>query len=145
MQAADSLFLTFRLAREIALECGQGCIAPVHLAIAALEVPDALTADVLGALGSAPAERAAALRAAAPVGTYEVGVSGGPDLAFSNAGARMLYGCKDEAAGLGHRVVHPLHVLLAIVRDRTVYAGRALAAAGLDYAALREALRAEVP
>jgi ATP-dependent Clp protease ATP-binding subunit ClpA len=144
VQAADPLFTTFGRAREIALACGQGRIAPVHLAIAALEVPDALTADVLSVLGVVPLERAAALRATAPVGSYEVGASGGPDLAYS-AGARVLDACKGEAAGLGHRAVHPLHVLLAILRDRTIHAGRALGSAGLGYAPLRAALHAEVP
>jgi ATP-dependent Clp protease ATP-binding subunit ClpA len=145
VQVADPLFTTFGRAREIALECGQGRIAPVHLAIAALEVPDALTADVLSVLGVVPLDRAAALRATAPVGSYEVGASGGPDLAYSEAGARVLYASKAEAAGLGHRVVHPLHVLLAILRDRTIHAGRALGSAGLGYAPLRAALHAEVP
>lgn len=145
MQSADALLTTFARALEVALECRQGRIAPVHLAIAALELPDPLTADVLRALGVAPEEHAAALRASAPVGAYEVGPAWGPDLGYTDAGRRAFWGCRTEAAALGHRFVHPLHLLLAILRDRTTQASRALGAAGLEYDALRSALRAEVP
>jgi len=131
--------------REVALEFGQGCIAPVHIAIAVLEVPDELTDAVLRPLGLEPARLVATLREAAPMGTYEVGVTGGPDLVYSEPGVRILYGGNGEAAAMGHRVVHPLHVLLAVLRDPTARAGRLLRRAGTDPALVEAAFRAEVP
>ncbi len=145
MQATDSWRSALARGREVALELGQGRIAPVHMAIAALEVPDELTGAVLRGLRLDPPGLASALRRAAPVGTYEVGITGGPDLAYSEPGVRVLYGCQDVAAAMGHRVVHPLHVLLAVLRDRTMKAGRLLRAAGMDHDAMRAAFLAEVP
>lgn len=142
---ADETFAVFARAREIALDLGHDQIGPLHLTLAVLATPDPLTADVLRALRVDAHALTNALRRAARPGTYQVGVSGGPDLAYTARGARVLHGSRDEAGRLGHRVVHPLHVLLAVLAEPTPDVTPVLAESELTRDALQAALAAEVP
>ena len=115
------------------------------MVIAALEVPDELTITVLRALGVAATDTATTLRRSAPTGSYEVGESGGPDLAYAKEAVVVLQGCQTEATAMGHRFIHPLHVVLAVLRGPDAEASAACESVKISYAALHEAFAAEVP
>jgi ATP-dependent Clp protease ATP-binding subunit ClpA len=145
LNATDSCRATFARSRDVALDLRQGAIRPLHLAIAALETPDELTVSVLQALGVAAERAAATLRRRARTGSYEVGDQGGPDLAYVKEAVVVLQGCQDEAAAMGHRFIHPLHVLLAVLRGPDAQASQECEAVKMSHAALRESFLAEVP
>ena len=68
-------------------------------------------------LGADPVALAEALRAGPFPRTYTE-PPGGPDLPFAHAAKSALSRAEEERVRLGHAVLHPLHLLLAVLLER---------------------------
>src|SRR5262249_53664662 len=63
---------------------------------------------------------------------------------FSPRARQVVVDAQDEARELGHDHIGTEHLLLALLRERTTVAARALERAGIDHASVREAIEEAV-
>ena len=125
-------------AREEAREMGHNYVGTEHLLLGILVDPDALSVEVLEALGVRPdGLRDAVVAASGPRSPDNGSAAGAP---FTPRARRVLDLTRGESLRLGHNYVGTEHLLVGLVAEEDGIGGRVLREQGVD----TERARAEV-
>jgi len=124
-------------AQALAREGRSPAVEPEHVLVTLLDATEALAAKVVTVLGVDPRALGETVRAGLPSGAETP-----PEHVPFSAGAKqLLEETTQSALDLGHNYVGTEHMLLGLLRMPDTAAGRALTAAGLDYARVKETVQ----
>jgi dipeptidase E len=130
------------LARQAALELRHTAIAPEHLLLGLLQLPEGAAARVLAKLGIDRDALRSALTTVTQAGTQPVAAS---QLPFTPEAKRVFEATLDEACKLAHNYLGSEHLLLGIAAVTTSTPAEVLAKLGANVEALRAAVLDMVP